>query len=52
MSPVLNAPIDQTHRDCLTARAEIRRMAELFRYHVSLWKPAPMPASYRKENTK
>jgi hypothetical protein len=41
-------PIDQTHADCLVARDQIRRQVALKRFHVSVWRPRPMPEGWQR----
>ena len=39
----LNAPLDETHEQCLAARAEIRRAFKELSVNVCCWEPLAMP---------
>jgi hypothetical protein len=42
----LNAPIDQTQADCLTAQTLIRGWIAAAKEQVTHWEPFPMPAGW------
>ena len=44
----MNAPLDQTHADCVDAIADIRRWFTVAKLAASQWEPADPPAGTRR----